>query len=162
MCTQCWASIGITTAINTFHPHLFGKLCAGVLPLWRVQLCWAQSRLRRLTKPRAKFAVASRCCPDDYRFRSLGKESSRVGQMTAICSSPLTPLLIVERKGGNKVEVCGRRWFSNRLLRPSVRPFSSVFVVLISDFKYLLPYRPTTTMTPARNTRTFPSLHVCL
>ena len=25
LCTQCWASIA---AINTFHPHLFGKLCA--------------------------------------------------------------------------------------------------------------------------------------
>ena len=53
----------------------------------------------------------------------------------------------------------GRSVVSNRLLRPSARPFRSVFVVLISDFKYLLPYRPTTTTT---NTRTFSSPRVCL
>ena len=42
----------------------------------------------------------------------------------------------------------------------SARPFRSVFVVLISDFKYLLPYRPTTTTTT--NTRTLSSPRVCL
>ena len=68
--------------------------------------------------------------PDDYRFRSLGKESSRVGQMTAICSSsPPPPRLIVERKGrGNKWKrgrLCvwaSSAVVSNRLLRSSV-PF---------------------------------------